>query len=167
MIALATKDDLTQVEMIMKCIKEEMKKEGNPQWGSTDDDYPSITKLLDDIEKQKMIKYVEDDQIKGIVSLARDIDREYDGLIDNHEQESIIIHRLAVPVEYRKQNIATKLIRYAEVHAKNHQINVLKSSTEVSNFKMNNFLQREGFIYKGEYTYDDYPGVYSYYEKEI
>ena len=76
MIALATKDDLTQVEMIMKCIKEEMKKEGNPQWGSTDDDYPSITKLLEDIEKQKMIKYVEDDQIKGIVSLARDIDRE-------------------------------------------------------------------------------------------
>ena len=32
---------------------------------------------------------------------------------------------------------------------------------------MNKFLQREGFIYKGEYTYDDYPGVYSYYEKEI
>ena len=167
MITLATKDDLIQVELIMKTIKEEMRQEGNPQWGSTDDDYPSITKLLDDIESKKMIKYVEDNQIKGIVSLARDITREYDGLLENSEEDSFIIHRLAVPQEYRKQNIATKLIQYAEVHAKNHQVHVLKSSTEVSNHKMNKFLDRQGFVYKGIYTYEDYPGIYNYYEKEI
>lgn len=167
MIRFATIDDLNQVEMIMKSIKEEMRQEGNPQWGSTDDDYPSVAKLLDDIQNRKMIKYVEDNTIKGIVSLARDTSREYDGLLENSLEDSFVIHRLAVPQEYRKQNIATKLIRYAEVHAKNHQVNVLKSSTEVSNEKMNRFLVREGFIYKGIYQYDDYPGIYNYYEKEL
>lgn len=167
MITLATKDDLFQVEMIMKSIKEEMRQEGNPQWGSTDDDYPSVAKLLDDIENEKMLKFVEDNTIKGVVSLARDTAREYDGLLDNSLEDSFIIHRLAVPQEYRKQKIATQLIQYAEVHAKNHQVNVLKSSTEVSNDKMNSFLLRHGFIYKGNYTYEDYPGEYCYYEKEI
>lgn len=167
MITLATKDDLIQVEMIMQSIKEEMRQEGNPQWGSTDDDYPSLSKLLDDIEKEKMIKYVEDNIIKGIVSLARDVDREYDGLLENSAEDSFIIHRLAIPQEYRKQNIATKLIEYAEAHAINHQVRLLKSSTEVSNIKMNRFLERQGFIHKGIYQYDDYPGEYNYYEKEL
>ena len=102
MIELATIEDLNQVEMIMKSIKEEMRQEGNPQWGSTDDDYPSVAKLLDDINNQKMIKFVENDTIKGIVSLARDTAREYDGLLDNSEEDSFIIHRLAIPQEYRK-----------------------------------------------------------------
>jgi len=167
MIELATIEDLTQVELIMKSIKEEMRQEGNPQWGSTDDDYPSLSKLLDDIEKEKMIKFVENNTIKGIVSLARDTDREYDGLLLNSEAESYIIHRLAIPQEYRKQKIATKLIRYAEVHAINNQVKVLKSSTEISNEKMNSFLKREGFVCKGNYQYDDYPGVYNYFEKEL
>ena len=167
MIELATIEDLNQVEMIMKSIKEEMRQEGNPQWGSTDDDYPSVAKLLDDINNQKMIKFVENDTIKGIVSLARDTAREYDGLLDNSEEDSFIIHRLAIPQEYRKQKIATKLIQYAEVHAKNHQVNVLKSSTEVSNTKMNKFLLRQGFTHKGIYTYEDYPGEYNYFEKEL
>ena len=167
MIELATLEDIVQIEKIMKSIKEEMRQEGNPQWGSTEEDYPSLKKLLDDIHKQKMVKYVENSTIKGIVSLARDTTREYDGLLENSIEESIIIHRLAIPKEYRKQNIATKLIQYAEVHAINNQVKVIKSSTEVSNLKMNNLLQREGYVWKGIYSYEDYPGTYNYYEKEL
>ena len=167
MIELATLEDLSQVELIMKSIKEEMRVEGNPQWGSTKEDYPSITKLLDDINNKKMIKYVENNTIKGIVSLARDEAREYDGLLDNSEKDSFIIHRLAIPKEYRKQQIATKLIEYAEIHAKSNAINILKSSTEESNLKMNNFFIKNGFIHKGQYIYADYPGIYNYFEKEI
>jgi len=167
MIELATIEDLEQVKFIMESIKEEMRQEGNPQWGSTDDDYPSVSKLLDDIQKQKMIKYVEDNKIKGVVSLARDISREYDELLDNSADDSFIIHRLAVPQEYRKQQIATKLISHAEVYAMNNQVKLLKSSTEISNTKMNNFFLKQGFVHKGIYTYDDYPGKYNYYEKEL
>ena len=167
MIELATLEDLNQVEMIMRAIKEEMRQEGNPQWGSTDDDYPSISKLLDDINNKKMIKYVENNTIKGVVSLARDTAREYDGLLENSIEDSYIIHRLAIPQEYRQQKIATKLIQYAEIEAKNNQVRMLKSSTEESNIKMNSFFIRHGFTHKGKYIYDDYPGVYNYFEKRI
>lgn len=167
MIENATKEDLKEVTEIMESIKQEMREEGNPQWGSTDDDYPSIKKLLDDIEKEKMKKYVENNTIKGIISIARDTSREYDGLLENSLEDSYIIHRLAIKQEYRNQNIATKLMKHAEDYAKNNQVKVLKSSTEVSNTKMNNLFIREGFIHKGIYTYDDYPGQYNYYEKEL
>ena len=167
MIEKVTELDLNKIIDIIESIKEEMRTEGNPQWGSTEDDYPSKNNIIDDIHHKKMIKYVEDNKIKGIVSIAKDTTREYDGLIDNSEEESYIIHRLAIPQVYRKQKIATKLIKYAEEYALKNNINLLKTSTEISNDKMNIFLRREGFVCKGNYSYDNYPGTYSYYEKEL
>ena len=167
MIEKAKIEDLKQIENIMESIKEEMRQEGNPQWGSTEDNYPSIDRLREDIEKNRMIKYVENNTIMGIMSIVEDLSREYDELIDNSKEKAYILHRLAIPKEYRKQNIATKLMNYVENLAKEQNIKVLKSDTEVSNYKMNNLFIKEGFIYKGKFTYDDYPGTYNYYEKDL
>ena len=41
MIELATIEDLKEIIKIMQLIKEEMREENNPQWGSTEEDYPS------------------------------------------------------------------------------------------------------------------------------
>lgn len=167
MIEQATLEDLKQVEEIMESIKEEMREEGNPQWGSTEDNYPSTDRLREDIENNRMVKYVEDNKIKGIISIVEDLSREYDELIKNSQEKAYILHRLAVPKEYRKQNIATNIMKFVENLAKKNNIKVLKSDTEVSNTKMNNLFIKEGFTYKGKFTYDDYPGTYNYYEKEL
>ena len=37
---------------------------------------------------------------------------------------------------------------------------IVKSDTEVSNTKMNNLFIKEGYKYKGKFSYDDYPGIY-------
>ena len=167
MIELATIEDLKEIIKIMQLIKEEMREENNPQWGSTEEDYPSYERILEDINNKQMIKFEENKTIKGIMSIVEDTSREYDELIENSKEKSYILHRLAIPREYRKQNIATKLIRYAENKAKSNNIKILKSDTEVSNIKMNNLFIKEGFIYKGHFSYDDYPGTYNYYEKEV
>lgn len=167
MIEVVTSEDLDEVIKIMQLIKEEMRKEGNPQWGSTKEDYPSFERILEDINNKQMIKFEENQIIKGIMTIVEDTSREYDELINNSKEKSYILHRLAIPKEYRNQNIATKLIKYAENKAKKNNIKILKSDTEISNVKMNNLFIKEGFIYKENFSYEDYPGTYKYYEKEV
>ena len=166
MIEQANLDDLKKVDSIMEDIKEEMRKEKNPQWGSTEDNYPSIKRLKEDIMNHRMYKYVEDNKIKGIISIVED-NNEYDEIIENTHKKSWILHRLAIPLKFRKNSIATKLMRYVEKKAKEQDIEILKSDTEVSNTKMNQLFKKEGYQYKGKFTYDDYPGKYNYYEKEL
>ena len=166
MIIQATIENLDEINLIMDEIKEEMRNENNPQWGSTESDYPSKERLKEDIEKNRMYKYVEDNTIKGIISIVED-DGEDNELLENSHEKSYILHRLAIPKKYRKNSIATKLMRFVEEKAKDNNIKVLKSDTEVCNIKMNNLFIKEGYKYIGKFSYDDYPGVYNYYEKEI
>ena len=167
MIEHATQKDLNEIMIIYDSIKEEMRQEKNPQWGSTEDDYPSENKIKGDISKKILYKYVEDNEIKGVITIMEDQKREYDELLENNKEKAIILHRLAIPKRYRKQNIAMKLIKYGEDYAKNNNVKVIKSDTEISNQKMNNLFKKAGFSFKGTFSYDDYPGVYNYYEKEI
>ena len=159
-------NDLEEVINIMENIKNEMRKEHNPQWGSTEDDYPSEDDLRYDITQNNMYKYVEDGIIKGLVTLNHDT-KEYDELIENSSKKAYIIHRLAVPKEYRNIGVATKLMDFIENKAEKEHIEVLKSDTEISNDKMNRLFLKLGYVYKGQFVYDDYPGKYNYYEKSI
>ena len=167
MIDLATIEDLNQIKMLMHEIKEEMREDNNPQWGSTEEDYPSIDILIKDISLNKMVKYIDDGVIKGIVTISNDNPREFKGLIKTSNKKSFVLHRLAVPKEYRKQKVATKLFQYIIEKAIENKVRVIKASTEKSNDSMNGFLLRHGFIHKGNYQYEDYPGDYNYFEKEV
>ena len=167
MIELATIEDLDIIMKIYNDIKVEMRRENNPQWGSNEDDYPDLETVKNDILSNCTFKYVEDGIIKGIVSIVIDNEREYDEYIVNSQKKAYIIHRLAVPAEYRRNNIANKLIIFSENFALQNGAEILKSDTEVSNVKMHNLFSKSGFIYKGNFSYDDYPGNYKYYEKDI
>lgn len=166
MIEKANINDLYEIVNIMDDIKQEMRDEHNPQWGSTEEDYPSIDRIKEDIKTNNLYKYVDDNRIKGVISIMEDT-KEYDEVIENSHKKAYIIHRLAIPQMYRKNNIATKLMEYALNKAKEEGIEILKSDTEVSNDKMNRLFIKLGYIYKGQFVYDDYPGKYNYYEKEV
>ena len=166
MIKKASIENLDEVDLIMKEIKEEMRKENNPQWGSTEADYPSKTKLKEDIINNRMYIYIEDNIIKGVLSIVED-DGEYNELLKNSPKKAYILHRLAISKKYRNNSIASKLMKFAEKKAKENIIKVLKSDTEISNDKMNNLFIKEGYKYIGRFSYNDYPGIYNYYEKEI
>ena len=167
MIELATINDLDAIMKIYNNIKIEMRQENNPQWGSNDDDYPDIDTVRNDILAKNTFKFVEDGIIKGIISIVMDSSREYDEYIANSQEKAYIIHRLAVPMEYRRNNIAYKLFEFAEQYAKMNDAKIVKSDTEVSNTKMNNLFNKLGFAYIGKFSYDDYPGNYNYYEKRL
>lgn len=165
MIRCAFFKDLDSIMEIIKNIQLEMKKEKNPQW-SEESDYPNKDKFRQDITNNSLYVLEENEIIKGFISVTID-NGEYDSLLKTSKEPSYIIHRLAIKKEYRKEGLASILFLYAENLAKKNNIKILKADTEEHNLKMNNLFLKLGFKKKGEFEYDDYPGHYIYYEKEI
>ena len=167
MIRLAKLEELDSIMQVINEAKIEFKEFSNPQWGSTDEDYPSMDLIKKDIENKELYVYVEDNNIKGVVTITFDKNREYDELVSNSKEDAYIIHRLAISNKYKGLGIASKLFDYACSYSINNNVKLLKSDTEIHNVKMNNLFIKLGFIKKGEFEYSDYPGHYIYYEKEV
>lgn len=176
MIKLATQDNLNEINEIFNSIKKEMREENNPQWGVSIEqypyldeyfiDYPNRLVIEEDINNKELYIYEDNDTIKGTISICKD-KGEYKEIVNTSDEKAIIIHRLAIPKDYRNLGIAQKLISYAENKAKEEKISIIKADTEESNAKMNNLFIKLGFKVIDNFTYDDYPGKYTYYEKEI
>lgn len=165
MIRLANINDLDNIIKIIKEIQKEMKKENNPQWNE-EEDYPSKAKFTSDIENNDLYVYEHENKIKGFIAITKD-NGEYNELLKTTNKPAFILHRLAIRKDNRKEGIATILLNYAEDLANEDNIKLLKADTEEHNIKMNNLFIKLGYIKKGEFEYDDYPGHYIYYEKEL
>ena len=166
MIELAKYEDLKEIMNIIEETKKELRKLNNPQWGSTAEDYPNETQFKIDIQNKNLYTYKENNTIKGFITISLD-NGEYNGLIENNQENSYIIKRLCVNKKYYNQNIASKLILFTEQKAAENNIQILKVDTEISNLKMQNLLKKLNYQEKGQYVFDDYPGTYVYYEKKI
>lgn len=164
MFRLATNNDLTSIMQIVKDIQEEMKNENNPQWNA-EDDYPNIDKFSSDIYKKELYVYEDNQIIKGFMTIS--MENDYQDLLKTSDKKAYILHHLAVKSNYRKEGIATMFLNFAEDLARTNNIEVLKADTEEHNVKMNNLFLKLGFKEKGEFEYDDYPGHYIYYEKDL
>lgn len=163
MIEKAQKNDIKEILAIIGESKLEMDENNNPQW--SEENYPEC-KIPNDIEKGNLFVYKEKDKIKGLIVIEKDT-REYDDLIENSKEEAFILHRLAIKKSCQNQGLATCLFQFAEQKAKKEKIKVLKADTEKRNLKMNHFFKKLNYKEKGTFTYEDYPGTYIYYEKEI
>lgn len=163
MIELGKQQDIGEILNSINEAKKEMENDHNPQW--SEDDYPNF-KIPSDIEKENLYVYKEDNHIQGFIVIEKD-KGEYERLVKTSKEPSYILHRLTIPKKYRHLGIAKKLIRFAEELATKNKIKVVKGDTEVSNTKMNNLFKKLGYIEKGTFIYEDYPGKYIYYEKEV
>lgn len=166
MIEQAKYSDLEEIMRIIKKAIEEMREDKNPQWGSTEENYPNEEQFIKDIEKKRLYLYKEENEIRGFITITVD-NHEYEDLIKTSSEKSYILHRMCIPKKFRKQSIASKLMLFAEKLGKENDISVLKADTEISNTKMNHLFLKMGYVLKGTFIYEDYPGTYNYYEKNI
>ncbi len=166
MIELGTEKDLKKIMEILEETKEEFRTDHNPQWGSTEEDYPNQEKILDDIRKNSLYLIKDNNLIKGFITIAKD-NGEYEELVKTSHLPAYILHRMTIPKVYRRQGIAQELMHFAEELAIKNDIRLLKADTEKRNDKMNHLFLKLGYEMKGSFIYDDYPGEYIYYEKQL
>ena len=62
----------------------------------------------------------------------------------------MVIHRVLVDPTVQKKGIAKQLLDFAKVQAMRQGFESIKIDTHLENYKMRNFLQKNGFI-EGDY----------------
>lgn len=147
------KAQLTDLNSIMNIIAEtikEMHSYNNYQW---DENYPQSSDFTNDIEKGDL--YVEDKngQVAGFICINYIEPSEYNSLNWSSNEQSMVIHRMAVSSIYRNQGVATKLMNFAEELAISNGIKYLKTDTYSLNTKMNSLFKKFEFKLIGEINF--------------
>lgn len=159
---------LADIKEIMNIIKEtivEMRAYGNTQW---DDHYPREEDFLTDIQKGDLYVSERAGNLVGFACINKVEPAEYNGLPwSSAQQETIIIHRMAVSPSYRRSGIGTELMTFAEEFALKNKIAYLKTDTYSINTKMKALFIKCGYKYVGEMHFRGKENPFYCYEKGL
>lgn len=139
------KATLQDVPGIMNILREtilEMHSYGNQQW---DENYPQESDFLSDIERGELYIAKRDGNLAGVICINNIEPFEYKELPWSLESSALVIHRMAVSLAYRKQNVGLELVAYAEKLASQLGINYVKTDTYSLNIKAQNLFQKNDY----------------------
>jgi GNAT superfamily N-acetyltransferase len=144
MIRQANIDDLDHLNQMAETIRNQMKEIGLTQWVGH---YPNKEVFHEDLKKQGLYVYVDDDQIIGSISILEENDPPYKA-IQWHREDSLVIHRLMVDPKHQKNGVGMALFQHAiQLTQRNYQS--LKVDTHPDNLKMQKLILKMGFEYMG------------------
>ena len=138
----------------------EMKTYGNNQWDET---YPLRDRFVQDVTNQAL--YVAQSShpptnppdLMGFIVIDTEEPEGYDAMnwrsvgLPGHSpyRPCLVIHRLAVSTHHRNQGVATAMEAFACQLAHTQNITYLKVDTHSTNQRMQQFLERKGYIKTG------------------
>ena len=109
---------------------------------------------------------MEDEQLKGFISINEDFPQEYSEL-NWKAEDFLVIHRLAVNPAYRKEGVATRIMHFAEQLAVERGIKFLKSDTSEFNVGMNRLFNKFYYVQVGQIQLGEKEFRFNCYEKEL
>ncbi len=143
MLTRATLDDLKEIDELALLVIHDMMLFGIPQW---DESYPRQEHYKLDIENNALFLYKDKDAILGAITLLAENDLPYKTINSWVKEKSIVIHRMLVHPKVRNKGIAKSLLEYAIHFSKLGAYESIKIDTHLENYKMRNFLKKNGFI---------------------
>ena len=146
-IRLATISDLVDIELIYNEAVKHMNDEGNYlQWI----DFDSFkTGVINYIENNNFYVVSNEKEIVGMFALIYGIDKTYNDIIGEWENndEYVTIHKIAV--KYFKNNIASFIFNFIENKIINEGIYNIRIDTHKDNYSMKTLLKNREFRYCG------------------
>lgn len=163
----ATMADVDRIWVILQQAVAQMLREGKKQWDET---YPRPENIIADIEagvatvmcyrpEQTVENYdVKEDDPAHIISYAALVytgEPAYDQpqLKWISSLDYVVVHRIAVADEFKRQGMATKMMLLVEKDALSHGIRSCRLDTNYDNFYMQKMLATLGYSYTGECIY--------------
>lgn len=138
----AQMNDLSRIEEIYAFARAFMARTGNPnQWGNT---HPPVSRLLQDIEQEKLYVVKTGEQTHGVFYFAVEEDPTYAQIFDGgwHSRKPYgVIHRIA--------SDGSRGILNAAVNFARMQTDYLRIDTHEDNHVMQNAVRKQGFRYCG------------------
>ena len=161
MIRQAQPTDLGAIMAIIDATVAVMATQGNKQW---DENYPTQAVFAEDIARGALYVWCDDkDSIQGVACLDEQAHPAYSQLNWQLDERALIIHRLAVAPEARRQGIATQLMQFAERLARQKGLRQVRTDTYYCNHQMQALFQKMGYHAVGVCRFvDDLDDFYCY-----
>ena len=144
----ATTTDLPRMgEMILQA-KAQMYRENKQQW---DESYPLPVHLQADIDKGYAYVLENEGKVIAYGAIVFDGEPAYNHIDGNwlSEQPYVVLHRLAVADEVKRQGVAVRFFQEIIALALSKNIHSFKVDTNYDNFYMHKVLDKCGFTYCG------------------
>lgn len=164
MIRKAVMEDIKDIMEIIKQTIAEMRTYNNTQWN---ENYPQEKDFIDDIQSGNLFASEVEGKLAGFVCLNKEEPVEYSDLNWSLKQEAMVIHRMAVNPDFRRRGIGTELMKFAEKHALENNIQHLKTDTYSINTKMNGLFKKCGLNFIGEVHFYENEKPFYCYEKVL
>jgi len=135
-------EDLFEIDSLAKKVIDDMELSKIPQWHHG---YPMYSHFKEDIDNGGLYVYKEDNVILGTITILKENDPPYKTIDSWLKDKSIVIHRMLVDPSKRNKGIAQKLLNKAIMIGKERNYQSIKIDTHLENYKMRNFLKKNGF----------------------
>lgn len=156
-------EDIDEIMSTVKLAVSDMHEQGIYQWDHT---YPSKEIITKDINEGNLHLYVDENNIKGFVVLDEYQDKKYDELEWKYNKgKYLVLHRLCVNPKYKGKGIATKLIEYADIFARDNNYSAIRLDTFIDNKRARGLYEKEGYKIAGSIQFK--LGVFYCFEKPI
>lgn len=143
MLTNGTFEDLKELDELAVTVINDMNKSLIPQWVLT---YPRYENFHGDVLTSSLYLYKKNGKIVGSCTVLPENDPPYKTINSWKKNKSLVIHRMLVHPEYRNLGIAKEFIDNAIKLCKNGKYESIKIDTHLKNYKMRNFLKKNGFI---------------------
>ncbi len=158
--------DLAQTMALYRACAKYHADAGIHQW---DDEYPTETIVLNDIDNSQLFGLFDGDQCTGIVAINHDEPKQYAELNwTTKTNEYMIIHRLCTDPSRLRQGLAARLMQEAEQVVLNLGYQSIRLDTYTPNKGAIRFYQKQGYTITGEVYFEKRTDHgYTCFEKEL
>lgn len=150
MIRKAVMEDLKDIMRIIKDTIIEMQSYNNTQWN---ENYPQEKDFINDIKKEELFIVERDGKLAGFVCVNKVEPVEYKGLHWSLDEESMVVHRMAVDINCRRQGIGMELMNFSDELALRNNIRYLKTDTYSINTNMQSLFEKCDYKLIGEMSF--------------
>jgi len=142
--------DIKDIMDIIRMTVIEMHSYYNYQW---DEGYPQEKDFIADINEGDLYVAERDGKLVGFICVNKIEPVEYCGLDWSSAKKVMVIHRMSVHPEYRRNGLGLELMKFAEGLAQSININYLKTDTNSLNEKMKGLFLKCGYNFIGEINF--------------
>ncbi|MGB5823776.1 MAG: GNAT family N-acetyltransferase [Proteocatella sp.] len=145
----SVESDAERILEILGMGRNYLKLQGIDQW---QDEYPNLDTIYADIKEGVGYVGTIDDTVSGYLAIVFDIDVNYNKIYNGawlSDKPYGVVHRVAIDDNYRGQNIAYKMMDFAQMLALEKGIEIMKIDTHRDNTVMQKLISKMKYNYCG------------------
>ncbi|PBB06033.1 GNAT family N-acetyltransferase [Salimicrobium humidisoli] len=145
----AAAEDVAEIIPIIQAAQQQFREQNISQWTNG---YPDEATIMEDVRRGESYVLTEYGEIVASTVISPREEMTYRTIYEGEwmsREDYLVIHRLAVKNDMKKQGLASLLLKETEKMARNSSIPSVKVDTHEQNVPMQQLLLSHGYVYCG------------------